>query len=126
MAGAAEEPGGFRFWLRPRAGPAFPSYLQPGQLFHMLAAGAGDTVTGMRWGRAVRFSWKARPALEKLASGADVFFDVTTQKSAAQAIKKSAEIGWKPIHLLNSISASVGSVLNPAGMSNASGILTAA
>jgi hypothetical protein len=103
MAGAAEEPGGFRFWLRPRAGPAFPSYLQPGQLFHMLAAGAGDTV-----------------------SGADVFFDVTTQKSAAQAIKKSAEIGWKPIHLLNSISASVGSVLNPAGMSNASGILTAA
>jgi branched-chain amino acid transport system substrate-binding protein len=60
------------------------------------------------------------------ASSADVFFNVTTQKAAAQAIKKSAEIGWKPIHLLNSISASVGAVLKPAGLGNASGILTSA
>jgi branched-chain amino acid transport system substrate-binding protein len=60
------------------------------------------------------------------ASSADVFFNVTTQKAAAQAIKKSAEIGWKPIHLLNSISASVGAVLKPAGLGNASGILTTA
>ena len=42
------------------------------------------------------------------ASGADVFFNVTTPKFAAQAIRKAAEIGWKPLHLLNNVSASVG------------------
>ena len=49
------------------------------------------------------------------ASGADVFFNVTTPKFAAQAIKKAHEIGWKPLHLLNNVSNSVGSVLKPAG-----------
>ena len=53
------------------------------------------------------------------ASGADVFFNVTTPKFAAQAIKKSAEIGWKPLHLLNNVSASIGGVLKPAGLENA-------
>ena len=38
------------------------------------------------------------------ASGADVFFNVTTPKFAAQAIRKAAEIGWKPVHLLNNVS----------------------
>ena len=46
-------------------------------------------------------------------SGADVFFDVATPKFAAMAIRRAAEIGWKPLHLLNSVSNSVGSV--PAG-----------
>ena len=45
------------------------------------------------------------------ASGADVFFNVTTPKFAAQAIKKAAEIGWKPVHMLNSVSNSIGAVL---------------
>jgi branched-chain amino acid transport system substrate-binding protein len=58
------------------------------------------------------------------ASGADIFFNVTTPKFAAQAIRKSAEIGWKPVHLLNSVSASVGSVLKPAGLEASQGILT--
>jgi branched-chain amino acid transport system substrate-binding protein len=58
------------------------------------------------------------------ASGADVFFDVTTPKFAAQAIKKAAEIDWKPIHLLNNVSNSVGSVLQPAGFANAKGLLS--
>ena len=57
------------------------------------------------------------------ASGADIFFNVTTPKFAAQAIKKAAEIGWKPVHLLNSVSASVGAVLRPAGLENAQGHL---
>jgi branched-chain amino acid transport system substrate-binding protein len=56
------------------------------------------------------------------ASGADVFFNVTTPKFAAQAIKKAAEIGWQPVHLLNNVSQSVGSVLKPAGLENAKGI----
>jgi branched-chain amino acid transport system substrate-binding protein len=58
------------------------------------------------------------------ASGADVFFNVTTPKFAAQAIKKAAEIGWKPLHLLNNVSQSVGSVLKPAGLENAKDILS--
>jgi branched-chain amino acid transport system substrate-binding protein len=58
------------------------------------------------------------------ASGADIFFNVATPKFAAQAIRKAAEIGWKPVHLLNSVSASVGSVLKPAGLDNSVGILT--
>ena len=59
------------------------------------------------------------------ASGADTFFNITTPKFAAQAIKKAAEIGWKPVHYLNSVSASVGSVLLPAGLDNSVGIFTA-
>jgi branched-chain amino acid transport system substrate-binding protein len=58
------------------------------------------------------------------ASGADVFFNVTTPKFAAQAIKKAAEIGWKPLHLLNNVSQSVGGVLKPAGLDNSKGVLS--
>ena len=58
-------------------------------------------------------------------SDADIFFNVTTPKFAAQAITKVAEIGWHPIHILNLVSNSVGGVLKPAGFDNAKGILTA-
>jgi branched-chain amino acid transport system substrate-binding protein len=58
------------------------------------------------------------------ASGADVFFNVTTPKFAAQAIKKAHEIGWQPVHLLNNVSNSVGSVLKPAGLEASKGILS--
>jgi branched-chain amino acid transport system substrate-binding protein len=57
-------------------------------------------------------------------SGADLFFNVSTPKFASQAIKKAAEIGWKPTHFLNNVSQSVGSVLKPAGLENAKGILS--
>jgi len=58
------------------------------------------------------------------ASGADIFYNVTTPKFAAQAIKKAAEIGWKPVHFLNSVSNSVGSVLKPAGIEASTGIIS--
>jgi len=58
------------------------------------------------------------------ASGADTFFNITTPKFAAQAIKKAAEIGWKPNHYLNQVSASVGSVLTPAGLANSVGVIS--
>ena len=48
-------------------------------------------------------------------SGANVFFNVTIPKFAVQAIKKAHDIGWKPLHLLNNVSASVGVVMRPAG-----------
>src|SRR4030081_2364475 len=60
------------------------------------------------------------------ASGADVFLSITTPKFAAQAIKKIAEIDWKPLHIVSNVSASVGSVIQPAGYENAQGILSAA
>jgi branched-chain amino acid transport system substrate-binding protein len=58
------------------------------------------------------------------ASGADVFVNITTPKFAAQAIKKNAEIGWKPAHFLNSVSASIGSVMKPAGFENGQDIIS--
>ena len=60
------------------------------------------------------------------ASGADVFISITTPKFAAQAIKKLAEIEWKPLHIVSNVSASVGGVIKPAGFENAQGILSAA
>jgi branched-chain amino acid transport system substrate-binding protein len=60
------------------------------------------------------------------SSGADVFMNITTPKFAAQAIKKNAEIGWKPLHFLNNVSASIGSVIRPAGVDNAQGIISSA
>jgi branched-chain amino acid transport system substrate-binding protein len=60
------------------------------------------------------------------ASGADVFFDVTIPKFAAQAIRKTAEIGWKPVHFLNNVSASISSAIKPAGFENAQGVISSA
>jgi branched-chain amino acid transport system substrate-binding protein len=60
------------------------------------------------------------------ASGADVFVSFTTPKFAAQAIKKVAELGWKPTYIQSNVGASVGSVLKPAGYENSQGILSAA
>jgi branched-chain amino acid transport system substrate-binding protein len=58
------------------------------------------------------------------STGADVFFNITTPKFAAQAIKKVAEVAWKPVHFLNNVSASVGSVIKPAGFENAQDIIS--
>jgi branched-chain amino acid transport system substrate-binding protein len=57
-------------------------------------------------------------------SGADVFIDITTPKFAAQAIRKTYDIGWKPMHIVNNISISVGAVLTPAGLEKSVGLIT--
>ncbi len=59
------------------------------------------------------------------ASGADVFVDLSIPKFAAQAIKRAAEIEWKPVHFLNSVSSSITATIKPAGFDNAQGIITA-
>jgi branched-chain amino acid transport system substrate-binding protein len=59
-------------------------------------------------------------------SDANVFFNIATPKAAAQAIRKAADIGWKPVQYLNNVSASVGAVMKPAGFENCQGIITAA
>ncbi len=58
------------------------------------------------------------------ASGADVFFNITTPKFAAQAIRRAFDSGWKPVHYLNNVSASVGSVLKPAGFDKSVGLIS--
>jgi branched-chain amino acid transport system substrate-binding protein len=59
------------------------------------------------------------------SSGADTFFNVTTPKFAAQAIRKAYDIGWRPLHILNLVSASIASVLQPAGLEKAAGVISA-
>lgn len=59
-------------------------------------------------------------------SGADTLLDLTTPKFAAMAIRKLAEVGWKPLHILGNVSSSVGSVLTPAGLENSAGIISSA
>ena len=57
-------------------------------------------------------------------SGADTFINITTPKFAAQAIRKAFDSGWKPLHIVNNVSASVGAVLTPAGLDKSVGLLT--
>jgi len=58
-------------------------------------------------------------------SGADTFFNITTPKFAAQAIRKAYDSGWKLLHFLNNVSQSVGGVLKPAGLDKSVGLITA-
>jgi branched-chain amino acid transport system substrate-binding protein len=60
------------------------------------------------------------------ASGADTFFNITTPKFAAQAIRKAYDSGWKPNHYLNNVSTSIASVLKPAGFEKAVGLISTA
>jgi branched-chain amino acid transport system substrate-binding protein len=59
-----------------------------------------------------------------VAGGADLLYDITTAKFAAQAIKKIAQMNWKPVHILSINSSSVGGVLVPAGLENSRGIIS--
>ena len=58
-------------------------------------------------------------------AGADVLYTMATPKFGAQVIRKVAELGWKPQHYIVSVSSSQGSVLEPAGLQNAVGLVTA-
>jgi branched-chain amino acid transport system substrate-binding protein len=62
--------------------------------------------------------------IELQASGCDVLVTVAIPKFGSLAIRKMAEIGWKPLHILNGIASSVGATLKPAGFENAKGIIT--
>jgi branched-chain amino acid transport system substrate-binding protein len=57
-------------------------------------------------------------------SGADTLLNITTPKFAALAIRKVADMGWKPVHYLNQVSSSVGSVLEPAGLDRSQGLIS--
>lgn len=59
------------------------------------------------------------------ASGADVLMTITTPKFGAQAIRKVADLGWKPTHFIVSVASSIGGVLEPAGLEASTGLMTA-
>jgi len=59
------------------------------------------------------------------ASGADTFFIFAIPKFAAQAIRKSYDIGWRPLTFVNNVSSSIASVLEPAGLDKSTGLITA-
>jgi branched-chain amino acid transport system substrate-binding protein len=58
-------------------------------------------------------------------TGADVFVNISTPKFAAQAIKKMAELEWKPMHVMTDVAISIGAVMKPAGLEASEGILSA-
>jgi branched-chain amino acid transport system substrate-binding protein len=58
------------------------------------------------------------------ASGADLFYNITTPKFGAQAIKKAAELGWKPVQILDINATPVSQTLIPAGLENAKDIIS--
>jgi branched-chain amino acid transport system substrate-binding protein len=58
------------------------------------------------------------------ASGADLFYNITTPKFGAQAIKKAVELGWKPVQILDINATPVSQTLVPAGLENAKGIIS--
>jgi branched-chain amino acid transport system substrate-binding protein len=58
------------------------------------------------------------------AAGCDVFLNTGIPKFAAQAIRKAAEIEWKPLHVLSSIGSSVAATLKPAGLENAKDLVS--
>jgi ABC-type branched-subunit amino acid transport system substrate-binding protein len=59
------------------------------------------------------------------AAGVDVLVDMAAPKFAAQAIRKTAELGWRPVHLLGVGSSSIAAVLVPAGVGNSKGVISA-
>src|SRR5580700_7422927 len=58
------------------------------------------------------------------SAGVDVLFDASTPKFAAQTIKKTAELGWKPVHILDINATSVGAVMQPAGLEASKGVVS--
>src|SRR5260221_10037281 len=64
--------------------------------------------------------------IELKNSGANVFYNVSISKFAAQAMRKAADLGWKPVQYMNNVAASVGTTMKPAGFDNVQGVLTAA
>jgi ABC-type branched-subunit amino acid transport system substrate-binding protein len=58
------------------------------------------------------------------SAGADLLYNASTAKFASQAIRKVAEISWKPTHVIAIVSSSIGGVLKPAGLENAKDIVS--
>jgi branched-chain amino acid transport system substrate-binding protein len=60
------------------------------------------------------------------ASGAEMFVIAATPKFAAQAIRKSFEIGWRPMTFLANVAVWISTVMQPAGLEASTGIISTA
>jgi branched-chain amino acid transport system substrate-binding protein len=58
-------------------------------------------------------------------SGADVLLIAATPKFAAQAIRKTFDVGWTPVRYMTDVSQSIASVMKPAGLDKSKGVITA-
>jgi branched-chain amino acid transport system substrate-binding protein len=58
-------------------------------------------------------------------AGVDTFVLAAIAKFAAQGIRRTYDLGWKPLFFLSMVSSSVGMVINPTGPEKAIGIITA-
>jgi ABC-type sugar transport system ATPase subunit len=107
--------------------PPFGVMFQAGALFGSLTVGENVALPLEEWTElpddAVAPTVDSQ-MVQLQASGADTFFNITTPKFAAQAIRKAYDSGWKPTHYLNNVSNSIGSVLKPAGMDKSVGLLS--
>jgi branched-chain amino acid transport system substrate-binding protein len=60
------------------------------------------------------------------ASGAEVFFLMAVPKFAAQALRKTSDLGWRPTIYLSNVSSSIAAVMVPAGVEKAVGVISTA
>jgi branched-chain amino acid transport system substrate-binding protein len=92
-----------------------------------LKAGLGDKAATMIVGEA---SYElSDPTIDsqivKLKSlGADLLYDASTPRFAAQAIRKVADLNWKPVHILDINASPVSATLKPAGLDISKGIIS--
>jgi branched-chain amino acid transport system substrate-binding protein len=92
-----------------------------------IKAGLGDKASGMVVAEAsyeVSDPTVDSQILKIRDAGADLFFSASTPKQAAQAIKKIAELGWHPVHILDINATSVGAVMKPAGLDASKGVIS--
>jgi branched-chain amino acid transport system substrate-binding protein len=59
------------------------------------------------------------------SSGADVFYDASTPKFSAMAIRKTADLDWHPLHIIDSNGALVKPALDSAGFDKSVGVISA-
>lgn len=138
----------------PWSTPFFPPYIEEGMIYakHILANhptakiavlsqnddSGRDYVKGFKQGLGAKVGQIVKevtyevtdPTVESQiidlkASGADTFFLMATPKFGAQAIRKVGELGWKPRFYVVSVSSSQATVLEPAGLQNSTGLITA-
>jgi branched-chain amino acid transport system substrate-binding protein len=58
-------------------------------------------------------------------AGVDTLLIIATPKFAAQAIRKTFDIGWAPVRYMTNVSGSVAAVMKPAGLEKSKGVITA-
>ncbi|MFZ5738702.1 MAG: ABC transporter substrate-binding protein [Pseudomonadota bacterium] len=58
------------------------------------------------------------------SAGATLLYDASTPRFAAQAIKKVADLGWNPVHILDINASPVSATLKPAGLDISKGIIS--